>query len=208
MTLLCRAYWYPLYAFVRRSGRTAEDAQDLTQAFFARLFEKEFLLGVAPEKGRFRAFMLMALKRFMANEWHKARAVKRGGGILHLSFDAGEAEQRYAAEPVDNLSPEMLYDRRWAFTLLDRAMAHLREEFEATGRGAAFEQMKEFLTGADESSYAELAVRVGSSEGAVRVAVHRLRRRFREVFREELAETVTPEKLDEELRHLRVILSQ
>jgi RNA polymerase sigma factor (sigma-70 family) len=208
MALLCRAYWYPLYAFVRRSGRSAEDAQDLTQAFFARLLEKDFLKAVDPEKGRFRTFLLMALKRFVANEWHKARAVKRGGGVLQLSIDAGGAEERYAAEPVDAMSPEMLFDRRWAFTLLDRAMARLREEFEASGRGAAFEAMKEFLTGGDESCYAELAGKIGSTEGAARVAVHRLRKRFREVFREELAETVTPEKLGEELRHLREILSR
>jgi RNA polymerase sigma factor (sigma-70 family) len=208
MALLCRAYWYPLYAFVRRSGRSAEDAQDLTQAFFARLLEKEFLLGVDPEKGRFRTFLLMALKRFIAKEWHKARALKRGGGQAHLSIDATGAEERYAAEPADGLSPEMLYDRRWAFTLLDRTMARLREESEASGRGAAFDQMKEFLTAGEESCFADLAARLGSTEGAARVAVHRLRKRFRDVFREELAETVTPEKLDEELRQLRAILSR
>jgi RNA polymerase sigma factor (sigma-70 family) len=208
MDLLCRAYWYPLYAFVRRSGRSPEDAQDQTQAFFARLLEKDFLRAVAPEKGRFRTFLLMALKRFMANEWHKSQAAKRGGGQLHLSIDASEAEERYAAEPVDGLSPEMLYDRRWAFTLLERAMARLREESESHGKGNAFEHLKEFLTAADDSSYTELATRLDSTEGAVRVAVHRLRKRFRDVFREELAETVTPEKLDEELRHLRDILSR
>ncbi len=207
MAVLCRAYWYPLYAFVRRSGNSAEDARDLTQAFFARLLEKDFLLRVVPEKGRFRTFLLMALKRFLANEWHKARAEKRGGGAVHLSFDAREAEERYASEPVESLTPEMLYDRRWAFTLLDRAMARLRGEFEAGGRGAAFECLKEFLAGGEDSSYAELAGKIGVKEGAARVAVHRLRRRFREVFREELAETVTPEKLEEELRHLRGILS-
>jgi DNA-directed RNA polymerase specialized sigma24 family protein len=208
MALLCRAYWYPLYAFVRRNGRTPEDAQDLTQAFFARLLEKDFLLRVAPEKGRFRTFLLMALKRFLANEWHKSQAAKRGGKALHFSIDAEEAEERYAAEPVDNFSPERLYERRWAYTLLDQTMNRLRSEYRESGREEAFEHLKEFLTAADESSFARLAPLIGRSEGSARVAVHRMRGRFRELFRQELAETVTPEKVEEELRHLRTILME
>jgi len=122
MEALCRAYWYPLYAYVRRSGRSPEDAQDLTQAFFARLLERDFLRLVAPEKGRFRTFLLVALKRFLAQEWHKSQAIKRGGGVSFLPIDTSEAERRYAIEVVDETSPEVLYDRRWALTLLERTL--------------------------------------------------------------------------------------
>lgn len=208
MALLCRAYWYPLYAFVRRNGHAAEDAQDLTQAFFEQLLEKNFLSRVAPEKGRFRTFLLMALKRFLAKEWHKSRAAKRGGGCEFVSIDVRQAEERYAAEPAEGLSPERLYERRWAYTLIERAMERLRKEHRAKGREAVFENMKEFLAGPEERSCADLALATGLSEGAARVAVHRLRHRFREVFRDELAETVTPAEVEEELRHLRRILME
>lgn len=205
--LLCREYCYPLYAFVRRSGRSAEDARDLTQAFFERLLSKGYLLRANPEKGRFRTFLLMALKRFLANEWHRSHAMKRGGSIVLFSIDAGKAEDRYAAEPEDNVSPDMLYDRGWACTLLDCAMERLRREYVAGGRKLQFELLKGFLIEAEESSYADLAGELCLSRGAARVTVHRFRRRFRELIRMELAETVTPDQFDEELRHLREILS-
>jgi len=209
MEALCRAYWYPLYAFVRRSGRSAEDAQDLTQTFFARLLEKDFLRLVAPEKGRFRTFLLVAFKRFLAQEWHKSQAVKRGGGASFLPIDPGEAERRYAVDVVDLTSPEVLYDRRWALTLLERTLARLKAGYDSTGRGPLYEQFKDLLTSStQDESFAEMARAANLSENAARVAVHRMRRRFRDLFREELAETVTPDKLEEELQHLREILSQ
>lgn len=208
LSLLCREYWYPLYAFVRRSGSSAEDAKDLTQAFFARLLEKDYLSRADREKGRFRTFLLVALKRFLANEWHKAHTRKRGGALVHLSIDTREAEDRYLTEPADPVSPETLYDRRWAYTLIDRALERLRREFREVGREAVFDGLKDSLTGADPAAYAEVAKAIGLSEGATRVAVHRMRRRFGQLFREELAETVTPENVQEEMRHLRQVLSR
>lgn len=208
MEALCRAYWYPLYSYVRRSGRSPDDAQDLTQAFFARLLEKDFLRLVAPDKGRFRTFLLVALKRFLAQEWHKSQAIKRGGGVSFLPIDPGEAERRYAVEIVDTISPEILYDRRWALTLLERTLGRLKASYESTGRGLLYEQFKDLLTSStQEASFAEMARAADLSENAARVAVHRMRRRFRDLFREELAETVTPDKLEDEIQHLRKILS-
>lgn len=208
MEALCRAYWYPLYAFVRRSGRSPEDAQDLTQAFFARLLERDFLRLVDPEKGRFRTFLLVALKRFLAQEWHKSQAIKRGGGAVSLPIDRMEAERRYAVEVVDALSPEVLYDRRWGLTLLERTLDRVKDFYESRGRGALYEHFRELLTGStQDASFAEMARAANLSENAARVAVHRMRRRFRDLFREELAETVTPDKLEEEIQHLRKILS-
>lgn len=208
---LCRVYWPPLYAFARRQGRTPHDAQDLTQAFFARLLEDDAdaLRLVAPEKGRFRSFLLVAFKRFMANEWEKARAGKRGGGRLHVTFDTALAESGYHEGLRDEASAEKLYERRWALTLLDQAMARLRGEFVAADKTREFDVLKVYLTaprGGD--GYAPVAAALGLSEGAARVAVHRLRRRFREVFREEIAHTVADAaEIDDEVRHLLAVLS-
>jgi DNA-directed RNA polymerase specialized sigma24 family protein len=208
MQALCSAYWYPLYAFVRRNGHSHEDAQDLTQAFFARLLEKDFLRLADREKGHFRTFLLVALKRFLANEWRKGQAIKRGGGAVPVSFDAGEAERKFAAEPADEVSPEILYDRQWAFTVIERALGRLKGYYAATGRGALYEQFKEFLTAPTrEARFTHAATSSGISEGAAHVAIHRMRKRFRQFFREELAETVTEEKVEEELQRLREILS-
>lgn len=208
---LCRIYWPPLYAFARRQGRSPHDAQDLTQAFFARLLEDDAdaLRLVAPEKGRFRSFLLVAFKRFMANEWEKACTQKRGGGHLHVTFDTALAESGYHDSLRDEASAEKLYERRWALTLLDRAMARLREEFVATGKGSDFDCLKVQLTAPrGGTGYAEVAATLGMTEGAARVAVHRLRRRFREVFREEIAHTVADVmEIDDEVRHLLTILS-
>lgn len=208
---LCRCYWPPLYAFARRKGRAPHDAQDLTQAFFARLLadDADALRLVAPEKGRFRSFLLVAFKRFMADEWEKACAQKRGGGRAHVTFDSALAESGYHDSLRDEASAEKLYERRWALTLLDQAMARLRGEFVATGKAREFDVLKVHLTaprGGD--GYASVAATLGLNEGAARVAVHRLRRRFRDVFREEIAHTVAEAaEIDDEVRHLLGVLS-
>ncbi len=201
---LCGAYWYPLYVFVRRTGRSAHDAQDLVQGFFAALLEKHYLREVDREKGRFRSFLLLALKRFLANEWDKERARKRGGDRVLVSLDALTAEQRYALEPAESRTADQLFERRWATTLLERVLTRLRDEQVASGRAVLFEQLKEFLVSPGRGTpYAELAARLGSSEGAVKVAVHRFRRRYRDLLEEEIARTVnSPGEVDEERRHL------
>jgi RNA polymerase sigma factor (sigma-70 family) len=207
---LCRAYWYPLYAYVRRLGHQPADAQDLTQEFFARLLEKQWLAGADREKGRFRTFLIVALKRFLANEWDRVHREKRGGHAPHFSLDTAVAEARYHSEPAPELNADRVYERRWALTLLENAMRRLREEFVRAGKAAEFERLKVFLT-ADKASigYADVARDLGVSEGAARVAVHRLRRRFREVFREEVAHTVAAaEDVEEELRHLLAALAE
>ena len=204
---LCRTYWYPLYASVRRQGQSSHDAQDLTQGFFARLLEKDYLRAAAREKGRFRTFLRVALKRFMANEWDRARSLKRGGGTFSISLDTSTGEERYRSELSDTLSPDRIYEQRWAMTLLEQAMARLRAEY--SGREAEFEQMKGALT-ADRGAiaYGEIATALGMSEGAARVAVHRLRKRFRELFRAAVADTVSgPEEVEDELRYLAGVLA-
>jgi RNA polymerase sigma-70 factor (ECF subfamily) len=206
---LCRTYWYPLYAYVRRQGHSPHDAQDLTQEFFARLLQKDYLKAAAREKGRFRTFLIVALKRFLANEWDRVRAQKRGGGQPLLSLDAEVAEERYRIEPVEGATADKVYERRWALTLLDRTMTRLREEFTGGGKAAEFERLKACLTAErGEISYAEIAAALGQSEGTVRVAVHRLRKRFRAIFREEIAQTVsTPGEIEEEVRYLMGVLA-
>jgi RNA polymerase sigma factor (sigma-70 family) len=206
---LCRTYWYPLYAYVRRQGHIPPDAQDLTQEFFARLLEKDYLKAAAQEKGRFRTFLIVALKRFLANEWDRVRAQKRGGGQPLLSLDTELAEQRYRIESVEGSTAERLFERRWALTLLDRTMKQLREEFAAAGKVGEFDVLKACLTAErGEISYAEVAAALGLSEGAARVTVHRLRKRFREVFRAEIAHTVaSPEEIEEEVRYLMSVLA-
>lgn len=201
---LCRTYWYPLYAYVRHQGHSKEDAEDLTQSFFARFLEKNYLEGLRSEKGKFRAFLLAALKHFLANEWDKARRRKRGGGAAPLSLDWQDADTRFHIEPADQLSPDKLYDRTWAVTLLERVIARLRDEHAAEGKAKLFEQLKPALTaGKGAIPYAQAAGNCGVSEGAVRVAVHRLRRRYRELLREEIAQTLAhPAEVEEELRAL------
>lgn len=201
---LCRLYWPPLYAYARRSGHGVHAAEDLTQAFFARLLARHGLANVAPHKGRFRSFLLAAFKHFLANEWDKARAVKRGGGAVHLAIDAESAEARYACEPADTLTPDRVFDRQWALTVLDRVLARLRAEQdtpEAARRFAALEPALAAESGA--VGYAELAAGLGMTEGAVKVAVHRLRRRYRELLRADVADTVAdPAQVADELQAL------
>jgi RNA polymerase sigma-70 factor (ECF subfamily) len=207
---LCRAYWYPLYAFVRRQGQPACDAQDLTQEFFARLLAKDYLAAAAQEKGRFRTFLRVALKRFLANEWDRARRLKRGGGHTPLSLDTEMGEERYQAERGDGLPPDRLYDRRWAMTLLEQTLGRLRVEHTAAGKTAEFERLKRVLM-SDRGTidYEALAAELGLSEGAARVAVHRLRKRFRELFRAAVADTVSgPEEVENELRYLVGVLGE
>jgi RNA polymerase sigma factor (sigma-70 family) len=201
---LCRAYWYPLYAYVRRHGHSRENAEDLTQAFFARFLEKNYLEGLSREKGKFRAFLLASLKHFLANEWDRANRQKRGGQATHLSLDWENAEHHYRLEPADLLSPDRLYDRAWALALLEKVIGRLREECAASGRTALYEQARAFLT-ADQAAipYADAAAALGMEEGAVRVAVHRLRRRYRELLREEIAQTLSdPAQVAEEMQAL------
>ena len=201
---LCRTYWYPLYAYVRRQGHSREDAEELTQAFFARLLDKNFLEGISSDKGKFRAFLLVAVKRFLANEWDRAHRQKRGGGAQPLSLDWQDADTRYQINPADNLSPDKLYDRAWAVTVLERVITRLRDESGVEGRAKLYEQLKSFLmAGKSDIPYAQAAASLNLSEGAVRVAVHRLRRRYRELLREEIAQTLSdPGQADEEMQAL------
>lgn len=199
---LCRLYWYPLYAYVRRRGHAAHDAADLTQAFFARLLEKGALGAADPARGRFRTFLLTACQHFLANEHQREAALKRGAGRV-AALDLGDAEGRYGREPAHGESPERLFARRWALELLGRALARLRQEHEGEGKGALFEALKGRLTGDDAAGYADVAAALGLSEGAVKTAAHRLRRRYGELLREEIGETVaTAAEIDEEVREL------
>ena len=205
---LCRTYWYPLYAFVRGSGYAAHDAQDLTQSFFAVLLAKDYLRVVTPEKGRFRTFLRMAMKRFLVNEWEKQRSQKRGGGQVLVPLDTELAEQRFQAESPGALGPDAIYDRRWALTLLDETMTRLVQEYASTGRAGEFVLLKPHLT-ADRGQipYADIAAAGQTTEGAARVAIHRLRKRFREVFRAVIADTVAaPEEVEAEVRHVLEVL--
>jgi DNA-directed RNA polymerase specialized sigma24 family protein len=206
---LCRSYWYPLYAFVRSSGYSPHDAQDLTQGFFERLLAKEYLRVVDPEKGRFRTFLKMALKRFLVQKWERGKAAKRGGGEAALSFDTELAEQRFQSNPLHTLAPDVIYDRQWAFTLLGEATSRLEDEYAAAGKANDLKQLKPYLT--EERGripYPHIAGALNTTEGAARVAVHRFRKRFRELFREVVAETVSePGEVEQELRHVIEALS-
>ena len=201
---LCAVYWYPLYAHVRRRGYSPEDAQDLTQGFFASLLTTDFLDGIHPENGKFRSFLLAALNHFLAKDWRKLQAIKRGGGCAHFSLDAGEAEERYRLEPIDGASPEKIYERQWALTLLERSLLRLDREYSQADRADLFEALKGMLSGApDQERYMEIARRLEMSEAAVKKAAQRLRDRYRELLREVVGETVSDSsQVDEELRHL------
>jgi RNA polymerase sigma factor (sigma-70 family) len=202
--MLCRTYWYPLYAFARRQGRSAEDAEDLTQGFFARLLEKGSIGQADPARGRFRSFLLASFKNFIAEAHRQASRLKRGGGQSAVSWDAMSAEERYQAEPKDESTAEALYEDRWALTLLETAMERLGAELTAAGRERVFVELKGQLWGeSGVVSYRELSGRLEMSEGALKVTVHRLRQRFRELLREEVANTVADAgEIDDELRHL------
>ena len=201
---LCRTYWYPLYAYVRHRGHSPEDAEDLTQAFFAKFLAKNYLAGLDSNRGRFRAFLLASLKHFLANEWDRSRRQKRGGGATLLSLDYRGADTRYQIDPPDHLSPDKLFDRAWALTLLEKVITRLREETKAEGRAGRFEQLKIYLTvGTNNIPYAEAAAALAMSEGTVRVTVHRMRRRYRELLQQEIVQTLAdPAQAEEEMRAL------
>jgi RNA polymerase sigma-70 factor (ECF subfamily) len=206
---LCRAYWYPLYAYVRRCGQTPQDAQDLTQEFFCRLLEKHWFNLANREKGRLRTFLIVALKNFMAKEWRRASAQRRGGGRAHVQLDTTVAESRFAVD-TSSLPADETFDQQWALTLLDLTVNRLRDEFAAAGRPGDFEILKSCLMAERGAiDYAAVARGLGQNEGAARVAVHRLRKRFREVYREEISQTLADgADLDGELRHLAAALAR
>ena len=206
---LCQNYWYPLYAFVRRKGHSPPDAEDLTQAFFSRILEDDVIAMADREKGRFRSFLLTRLDHFLADEWDRVKAQKRGGGRRPIPLEGGTAETRYAIEPVDARSPDKLFEYRWALTLLERVFDRLRTDFEREGKAALFDALRGCLVQERAAvPYAEVGARLGLSEGALRVAVHRLRQRYRTLLRAEIADTVSrPDEVEEELRHLFRVLA-
>ena len=200
---LCAQYWYPLYAYVRRRGYDADDARDLTQAFFAKLLEKQDLKVADPARGRFRTFLLTSMKNFLAGEWRRRQALKRGGAVEVLSLDFESAEESYRREPYHELSPEAVYHRRWALGLLQTALAELREHYARSGKAELFEALEGCLAGDEALPYAKLAQRLGQREGALRTAASRLRSRWRKRLRELVAETVDrPQDVSDELGHL------
>ena len=204
---LCRAYWYPLYVFVRSRGYSADDAQDLTQAFFAQIIETGGFASADRERGRFRSYLLGAMKHFLANEWHRAQTQKRGGQVQIIEWDALDPEGRYTGASEQSDNPEHLFDREWALETIAVALQELRDEMANAGKGEQFDALKGNLTGEDESPREEIAARLGMSEGAVKVAVHRLRQRYRKLLRAAIAETVSNEAdLDDEMRYLVAVL--
>jgi RNA polymerase sigma-70 factor (ECF subfamily) len=206
---LCRAYWYPLYAFVRRVGNSSADAQDLTQGFFAYLLEHHLVARADPQAGRFRSFLLGSLKHFLAHEHERATALKRGGGQPVFSLDQFDPEERYALEPSDPATPESIFDQRWALQQIENALSRLRADYASSERGALFDLLKDYVWG-DKNAFtlAEIAARLDLTEEAIKKSVQRLRQRFRDCLRAEVAQTVaTPDQIDDELRHLRAALS-
>jgi len=205
---LCGTYWAALYAYVRREGHAPADAADLTQAFFARFLEKQFLQDVDRQKGKFRSFLLKTLNHFLADEWRHAHAEKREGAHLVISINAEEWETRYGHELASEVTPEKIFERRWAMTLFDQALARLREESGQAGTGRHFDLLKDFLSSASsDGAYATVANQLGLSPGTIAVQVHRLRKRYGELVRDEVAHTVTsPDEVEEELRHLLGVL--
>ena len=206
---LCGAYWSPVYGFVRRQGNDPEAAKDLTQAFFARLLEKDTVASASAGRGRFRSFLLGCVKNFLTNEWDYAHAQKRGGDGPVLSFEFDDTERWLRQEPADRATPEQIFERRWAVTVLQRGLLALRTEYEGAGQGAMFERLKPLLMAEHNESQRTIAARLGMSEGALKMAMLRLRRRYRSLLEAEIAETVRdPAKIDDEIRHLFAALQQ
>jgi RNA polymerase sigma-70 factor (ECF subfamily) len=201
---LCRAYWYPLYAFVRRQGYAPEDAEDLTQAFFARFLEKAYLDDVDPSKGRFRSFLLAALRHFLHNEWDKQRTLKRGGAVQVVPLDSETAEGYYQIEPAHGLTPERLYEKSWATVLLARTLERLRQEYQVAGKGALFERIQVYLEGdRRQAPYGEVCRELAMGESALKMSVLRLRRRYGELLRQEITHVVAdPAEVEDEIRAL------
>ncbi len=207
---LCRAYWYPLYVYVRRRGHSPEDAQDLTQQFFAHFLQKAYFRLADPARGRFRTFLLHSLSHFLVNEWKRTQRVKRGGGAACISLDVADAEHRYAKEPATTMTPERAYEQRWAMTLLEQVLAELEQEYAQAGHGRVFEELSGLLWGKDASiSHAQISQRLGMTDEAVRKAVQRLRARYREWLRAKVAHTVADEReVEDELRYLISVVGQ
>jgi DNA-directed RNA polymerase specialized sigma24 family protein len=206
---LCRTYWYSLYAYIRRKGRSPQDAQDLTQAFLASLLARHDFARAQPAKGKFRSFLLAALNHFLCDDWDKARAAKRGGGRSPLSLDETTSEGRYRLEPVDEMSAEKIFERRWALTLLEQARARLGQEYEAAGKAELYKRIRVFEAGDKGPACAEVAAALGIGESTLRSHIFRLRRRFAQLVREEIAHTVsTPAEVEDEIRHLLSVIAQ
>jgi len=207
---LCETYWFPLYVYVRRQGHNPDDAQDLTQEFFRRLLEKNYLRTIDRQKGKFRTFLLAAMEHFLAKHWRDSHRLKRGGGHTIVSLDDQSAEQRYRAEPAQESTAEHLFERRWALTLIEEGLKRLRQEFAGIKKLALLEALQPFLTGErPDLTYAQVGAQLDMSEGAVKVAVHRLRARYGELLREEIAKTVaSPDEVDQELRYLIEVISR
>src|SRR5262245_13433465 len=213
LSILCSVYWPPLYAYIRRKGYAVPEAQDLTQAFFVRLMEKNYLQDVQRGRGKFRSFLLASLKHFLANEWDRAQTQKRGGGISIVPLEIESAEEQYIAERADYLTPEKIYERRWVLTLIDRVFRQLEKEFEVSGRATIFAQLKTFITESENRiPHRQIAADLGMTEGAVKVAVHRLRRRYRDLMRAEVGRPIAcpsnSDEVDDELRYLLSALSR
>ena len=204
LDFLCQSYWYPLYAYIRRNGHSPHDAQDLTQEFFARLLERNYLQLADESRGRFRTFLLTSLKRFLINDWRKVHRDKRGGGRKPISLDAEDTEARFQVEPVDNRTPDKAFDRQWSVLVLSRVLDRLEAELLAEKKGPLFNELKTFLLSGDgDGTYAEIAGRLGMTVGNLKVTVHRLRRRYRELLRHEISMTVeAPEVIDKEIQEL------
>jgi RNA polymerase sigma-70 factor (ECF subfamily) len=207
---LCQTYWQPLYSYIRREGHDANEAQDLTQEFFARLLARDYLKSVRPQKGKFRSFLLAYLKNFLSEQRRRNGAQKRGGGCEIVSFNEPWGETGYLREPVDDLTPDQVFERRWAQTVLQSALDRLRREYDSRGKSAEFESLQDYLPHEEGGkSYAQLGADLGMTESAVKSALHRMRQRHREILREEIAHTVArPEEIDEELRHFRTLLGR
>ena len=205
---LCECYWYPLYVYVRRRGYGSEEAQDLTQGFFAQFLAKGYIKAADPQRGKFRSFLLSSLQNYLANEWDRARAKKRGGGRIPISLDFEKGEERYHVEPADDISPDKVYEQRWALALIDRTLERLAAAMEQAGQSQRFNSLQPFLTGETTGTrYRSVAARLGMTEGAVKVAVHRLRQRFGVLLREEVGQTVADSgQVDEEIRYLLSVL--
>lgn len=200
---LCQTYWYPLYAFLRRRGHPTHEAEDLTQAFFARLLDRDFLATIDRQKGKFRAYLLTSLKNYLADEHDRARTQKRGGGHSAVSLDALDAEKRYLLEPSHDISPEKLFEKQWALSILERALNRLQGEWTAAGKGSLFELLQPTLVGGQATRYEEIARQQATTEGAIKSAAHRLRLRYRELLIDEISQTVTsPAEVEGEIRYL------
>ena len=200
---LCRIYWYPLYAFLRRQGHVSHEAEDLTQEFFTHLLGRHFLVNVDRKKGKFRSFLLASFKNFLSDQRDRATAQKRGGGQTVVSLDSMDAETRYRLEPAQDLTPEKMFEKQWALSVLEQVLSRLHAEFAAEGKAALFDALKETLTGGQTGRYAIIASELGMTEGAVKTAAHRMRRRYRTLMREEIAQTVAgPEEIEDEIRYL------